>query len=58
MRRAIKEAASQINMGNPSNPTKTGLPVPKVLEKMLGWRPAYVQAKAALESQELTHVYR
>ena len=48
VKRAIKEAAAQVDMADAENLTKDGLPSPKALEKVLGWQPKYPQVKAAL----------
>lgn len=49
VKRAICEAAAQIDMADPENVTKDGLPSPKALKKVLGWQPNYPQVKAALK---------
>ncbi len=49
VKRAICEAAAQVDMADPGNVTKDGLPSPKALEKVLGWQPQFLQVKAAMK---------
>ena len=48
VKRAIREAAAQVDMSDPSNVAKSGHPNPKALGKVLGWQPQFMQVKAAL----------
>lgn len=49
VKRAICEAAAQVDKSDPENVTKDGLPSPKALKGVLGWQPNYPQVKAALK---------
>ena len=52
VKRAIREAAAQVDMSDPANVAKSGHPNPKAFRKVLGWQPQFMQVKAALDGGE------
>ena len=50
----IRRAAAEVDMTNPDNLTKTGLPTLKALEAKLGWKPEPAQVQAALKGAGAT----